>query len=94
MVTVATVLAFHAHPDDEVLLTGSTLAGLAAEGNRVVVVMATDGVMGAATGPGGGRRLEELRASAAVLAWPGLCIWAHRWFMGLSATTNLTTGPR
>lgn len=67
MVTVATVLAFHAHPDDEVLLTGGTLARLAAEGNRVVVVMATDGVMGAASGPGGGRRLAELRASAAVL---------------------------
>jgi LmbE family N-acetylglucosaminyl deacetylase len=67
MVSVATILAFHAHPDDEVLLTGGTLARLAAEGNRVVVVMATDGVMGAANGPGAGRRLAELRASAAVL---------------------------
>ena len=29
---MATVVAFHAHPDDEVLLTGGTLARLAAEG--------------------------------------------------------------
>ena len=27
---MATVVAFHAHPDDEVLLTGGTLARLAA----------------------------------------------------------------
>jgi len=35
---MATVVAFHAHPDDEVLLTGGTLARLAAEGHRTVVV--------------------------------------------------------
>ena len=39
---MATVVAFHAHPDDEVLLTGGTLAKLAAEGHRVVVVVACD----------------------------------------------------
>jgi LmbE family N-acetylglucosaminyl deacetylase len=38
---MATVVAFHAHPDDEALLTGGTLARAAAEGHRVVVVMAT-----------------------------------------------------
>ncbi len=58
-----TVLAFHAHPDDEVLLTGGTLAKLASEGNRVVVVVATDGSMGESSD----HRLAELRASAAVL---------------------------
>ncbi|WST78629.1 PIG-L family deacetylase [Streptomyces sp. NBC_01136] len=67
MVGVATILAFHAHPDDEVLLTGGTLARLAAEGNRVVIVVACDGVMGEATGGDGCARLDELRASAAVL---------------------------
>ncbi len=41
---MATVLAFHAHPDDEVLLTGGTLAGLAADGHRVIIVVACDGV--------------------------------------------------
>ncbi len=30
MTAVATILAFHAHPDDEVLFTGGTLARLAA----------------------------------------------------------------
>jgi LmbE family N-acetylglucosaminyl deacetylase len=64
---MATVLAFHAHPDDEVLLTGGTLARLAAEGHRVVVVVASDGDMWTAAGAGAGRRLSELRASAAVL---------------------------
>ncbi len=64
---MATVVAFHAHPDDEVLLTGGTLARLTAEGHRVVVAVATDGFMGAAVDPGAGTRLSELRASAAVL---------------------------
>jgi LmbE family N-acetylglucosaminyl deacetylase len=64
---MATILAFHAHPDDEVLLTGGTLARLAAEGNRVIVVVATDGVMGPATGQSGQIRLDELRASASIL---------------------------
>ena len=64
---MATVVAFHAHPDDEVLLTGGTLARLAAEGHRVIIVVATDGVMGPATGRGGQTRLDELRASASVL---------------------------
>src|SRR5450755_4923230 len=53
---MATIIAFHAHPDDEVLLTGGTLARLAAEGNRVIVVMAADGVMGPATGQGARHR--------------------------------------
>ncbi|MBP2471429.1 LmbE family N-acetylglucosaminyl deacetylase [Crossiella equi] len=58
-----TVIAFHAHPDDEVLFTGGTLAKLAAEGHRVVVVVACDGAMG----PSDGIRLAELHASARVL---------------------------
>lgn len=64
---VATILAFHAHPDDEVLLTGGTLALLAAAGHRVVIVVATDGAMGPATAPGAQDRLAELRESASVL---------------------------
>ena len=58
-----TVVAFHAHPDDEVILTGGTLARLADEGHRVVVVVGTDGAMG----PADGIRLAEFRASAAIL---------------------------
>ncbi|WP_283138522.1 PIG-L deacetylase family protein [Rhizohabitans arisaemae] len=64
---MATILAFHAHPDDEALLTGGTLARLAAEGHRVIVAVACDGVMGEATGADGQARLDELRAAAAVL---------------------------
>ena len=43
-----TVVSFHAHPDDEALLTAGTLAGLAAAGHRVVLVTATDGGAGLA----------------------------------------------
>jgi LmbE family N-acetylglucosaminyl deacetylase len=71
---VATVLAFHAHPDDEVLLTGGTLARLAAEGNRVIIVVACDGVMGSAADREGLSRLGMLRASAAAL---GVCRVDH-----------------
>jgi len=60
---MATIVAFHAHPDDEVLLTGGTIARLAAEGHRVIIVVACDGDVWA----GLGRRLDELRASAAIL---------------------------
>ncbi len=41
-----TIVSLHAHPDDETLLTGGTLARLHAEGHRVVVVVATDGALG------------------------------------------------
>jgi LmbE family N-acetylglucosaminyl deacetylase len=60
---MATVVAFHAHPDDEVLLTGGTIAKLAAEGHRAIIVVACDGDMW----EGRGQRLDELRASAAIL---------------------------
>ena len=36
-----TLVAFHAHPDDESLLTGGTLALAAAAGHRVVLVVAS-----------------------------------------------------
>jgi LmbE family N-acetylglucosaminyl deacetylase len=64
---MATIVAFHAHPDDEVLLTGGTIARAAAEGHRVVIVVACDGDVSANPDRGPGRRLDELRASAAIL---------------------------
>jgi LmbE family N-acetylglucosaminyl deacetylase len=64
---MATVVAFHAHPDDEALLTGGTLARLAAQGHRTVIVVACDGVMGEAKGPEGATRLDELRVSGTAL---------------------------
>jgi LmbE family N-acetylglucosaminyl deacetylase len=61
---VVTVVAFHAHPDDEAILTGGTLAGASAAGHRVVLVTATDGRVGSDLD---NTRMDELRASAAVL---------------------------
>ncbi len=41
-----TLVTFHAHPDDEAIATGGTMARAAAEGNRVVLVIATGGELG------------------------------------------------
>jgi len=73
-----TLVSFHAHPDDEALLTAGTLARAAADGHRVVLVVATAGdagltssaVLAEAAAAGttlAARRLAELRASAGVL---------------------------
>jgi LmbE family N-acetylglucosaminyl deacetylase len=67
-----TVVSFHAHPDDEALLTGGTLAMLAAAGHRVVIVVATAGALGLSGDPLAPadlatRRLEELDHSAKAL---------------------------
>ena len=68
-----TVIFFHAHPDDEALLTSGTMAKLAAQGHRVVLVVATAGEAGwsseefRADGLLGDRRLSELRRSADAL---------------------------
>jgi LmbE family N-acetylglucosaminyl deacetylase len=61
---MATVVAFHAHPDDEVILTGGTLASAAAQGHRVVVVTATDG---RTDDEPDDTRLGELRSSTSIL---------------------------
>ncbi len=44
--TRPSVVFFHAHPDDEAIFTGGTIARLAADGVRVVVVIATSGEYG------------------------------------------------
>jgi len=69
-----TLVAFHAHPDDEALLTAGTMARASAEGHRVVLVVATDGGAGLASrdllaggADLGARRSAELRRSAAAL---------------------------
>ena len=43
---MATVAFFHAHPDDEAIATGGTMAGLSDDGHRVVLVTATRGELG------------------------------------------------
>lgn len=68
-----TIVFFHAHPDDEALLTSGTMAKLASQGHRVVLVVATAGEAGLAAsnltadGRLGDRRLAELEVSAAAL---------------------------
>ena len=68
-----TVVFFHAHPDDEALLTGGTMARLSAEGHRVVLVTATAGEKGLASASLttssslADLRMAELEASAAAL---------------------------
>ena len=43
---MATLVTFHAHPDDETIATGGTMAKAAAAGHRVVLVTATRGEHG------------------------------------------------
>jgi LmbE family N-acetylglucosaminyl deacetylase len=71
---MATVVFFHAHPDDECILTGGTMAKLAAAGHRVVQVSATRGEHGEVAdgvlAPGetlGEHRTAELMAAAEAL---------------------------
>lgn len=66
-----TLVCFHAHPDDESLLTGGVIAAAVDAGHRVVVVAATLGEAGLtdrAHRPAlGDRRHRELEAASAAL---------------------------
>ena len=68
-----TVLALHAHPDDESIFTGITLRRLADAGARVVLVMATGGELGGSRLPlrrgesVAARRRTELERAAELL---------------------------
>lgn len=76
------VVAVHAHPDDEVLFTGGTLADMAARGAEVTVVTATLGEEGeiigepyqglAATDQLGGFRAWELKRALDALGVRGI----------------------
>ncbi|MFM7537260.1 MAG: PIG-L deacetylase family protein [Acidimicrobiales bacterium] len=90
---MATLVCFHAHPDDESISTGGVMALAASAGHRVVLVVATDGRHGER--PEGvdspealvERRRAETEASAAALgihrvAWlgyhdSGMTGWEH-----------------
>jgi LmbE family N-acetylglucosaminyl deacetylase len=91
MADTLTMMAVHAHPDDEASSTGGVLATYADQGIRTVVVTCTNGEFGDA--PGGVKpgqdghdeqavaqlRLAELRESCAIL---GVTTW------NCSATTT------
>ncbi len=70
---MAVLVCFHAHPDDEAIATGGSMARAAADGHRVVLVIATDGAHGEAPddlAPGESlvdrRRVETDRSAAAL----------------------------
>jgi LmbE family N-acetylglucosaminyl deacetylase len=79
MAETLTMMAVHAHPDDEASSTGGVLAAYSAQGIRTVVVTCTNGEFGDAPGgvkPGQNghdeeavaqQRLAELRESCAIL---------------------------
>src|SRR3954447_23951413 len=71
---MATLVSFHAHPDDEAIPTGGTLAKAAKDGHRVVIVFGTKGEHGEVEEgflePGevlAERRVQETRRSAEIL---------------------------
>ncbi len=71
---MATLVCFHAHPDDEAVATAGTMAGAAAAGHRVVLVVATRGEKGEVDEgflePGerlADRRVAETHAAAEIL---------------------------
>jgi len=82
--TGRTILAIFAHPDDESLACGGTLARLADAGVRVVVLCASRGENGSVSDPSlvadgdlGRVRSDELRAAAKVLGIAELIILNH-----------------
>jgi LmbE family N-acetylglucosaminyl deacetylase len=66
---VATVAFLHAHPDDEAIFSGGTMAALARRGDRVLLIVATGGELGADAGDGplGDARRAEVESAAALL---------------------------
>jgi LmbE family N-acetylglucosaminyl deacetylase len=79
---MATLVCFHAHPDDESITTGGVMAKYSAAGHRVVLVIATGGEYGESPddlAPGEAllhrRRVETERSAAelgvARIAWLG-----------------------
>jgi LmbE family N-acetylglucosaminyl deacetylase len=90
MAETLTMMAVHAHPDDEASSTGGVLAAYAAQGIRTVVVTCTNGELG--DGPGGikpgedghdeqavvRQRVAELRKSCAILRVTDLELLGYR----------------
>lgn len=71
---MATLVTFHAHPDDEAIACGGTMARAKAEGHRVILVSATGGEHGEVQegflGPQESlatRRREEIEEAGAIL---------------------------
>jgi LmbE family N-acetylglucosaminyl deacetylase len=94
-----TLVLFHAHPDDEAIATGGTMARAAAEGHRVVLVCATRGELGEV--PDGflaegetltERREAELHAAAEILGCARVAFLGYRDSGMEGETTNADDG--
>src|SRR5215467_4427672 len=79
-----TILAIFAHPDDESLACGGTLARLADAGARVVLMCGSRGESGSISDPAlvadgdlGAVRTHELREAAAVLGITEVIVLSH-----------------
>jgi LmbE family N-acetylglucosaminyl deacetylase len=77
---MSTLVCLHAHPDDESLIMGGTLARASAEGHRVVVVVATNGDHGEKPGDlGDGETLAERRRAETARACDALGVHRLVW---------------
>ncbi|HEX3703421.1 MAG TPA: PIG-L deacetylase family protein [Vicinamibacterales bacterium] len=79
-----TILAIFAHPDDESIACGGTLARAASAGARVVLICATRGEKGSVSDPAlvadgdlGRARVAELRTAAEALGISDLIVCRH-----------------
>ncbi len=97
-----TLLTVHAHPDDEAIGTGGTMAAAVAAGHRVVLVTCTRGELGEIVVPDlatpeNHRRLGELRAAEleAAMAELGVTEWDNLGYRdsGMMGTLG-NTDPR
>jgi N-acetyl-1-D-myo-inositol-2-amino-2-deoxy-alpha-D-glucopyranoside deacetylase len=83
------LLLIHAHPDDESIGTGATMAAYAAQGAAVTLVTCTRGELGEIIPPelaylaaGGGDRLGEYRTGELTAACAALGVADHRFLGG------------
>jgi LmbE family N-acetylglucosaminyl deacetylase len=82
---VATGVILHAHPDDETIATGGTIAKAKRDGHRIVLVIATNGEEGEPV-PGvlaegeqlGERRVREAETAAALLGADRVAFLGYR----------------
>ena len=81
--TTRTLVAFHAHPDDEALLTAGTMARAASQGHRVVLVVATDGALGLTDESAFGMKGDALAATRSQE------LAASAWALGVTRTVEL-----
>ena len=72
-----TFLIITAHPDDAEWWVGGTLAGLAAKGNQVILVLGTSGEQGATVLNLGTIREDEQQQAAKILGYAGVIFLRH-----------------